>query len=84
MPRDTNITPDDDNALPNNKQEALHTAHADDQRVGGAVFLCATCSERPARPGKIRCQECLDAEWLRLRASDPDWYNRHKDYHRHG
>jgi len=50
----------------------------------GGVIRGATCGERPPRPGRLRCQECLDAEWLRLRASDPDWYARHKDYHRHG
>jgi len=61
-----------------------HGAHTPAGATGGDVFLCATCGERPARPDKIRCQECLDAEWLRLRASDPDWYARHKEYHRHG
>ncbi len=84
MPRDTTIMPDDDNARPDNKQEALHTAHADAQRVAADVFPCATCGERPPRPGRLRCQECLDAEWLRLRAKDPAWYERHKDYHRQG
>ncbi len=61
-----------------------HGAHTSAGSAASAVFPCATCGEWPARPGKIRCQECLDAEWLRLRASDPDWYERHKDYHRHG
>jgi len=61
-----------------------HGTHAPAGAAGGDISPCATCGKRPARPGKIRCQECLDAEWLRLRASDPDWYERHKDYHRHG
>jgi len=61
-----------------------HGAHTPAESAAGDIFPCATCGKRPARPGKIRCQECLDAEWLRLRASDPDWYERHKDYHRHG
>ncbi len=50
----------------------------------GDDFPCATCGERPPRPGRVRGQECLDAEWLRLRAKDPAWYECHKDYHRHG
>ena len=61
-----------------------HGAHTPAGSAGSAVFPCATCGERPARPGKIRCQECLDAEWLRLRVKDPAWYERHKDYHRPG
>ncbi len=62
-----------------------HGAHTPAEPVAnGNVFPCATCGERLPRPGKIRCQECLDAEWLRLRAKDPAWYERHKDYHRHG
>ncbi len=49
--------------------------HGDDttspaEPVSGTIS-CATCGERPPRPGRLRCQECLDAEWLRLRAKDP-------------
>lgn len=61
-----------------------HGDHTPAGAAGGDVFSCVTCGERPPRPGKLRCAEYLDAEWLRLRASDPDSYNRHKDYHRHG
>ncbi len=61
-----------------------HGGHPAGQLVAADGELCATCGERPARPGKIRCAECLDAEWLQLRASDPDWYERHKDYHQQG
>jgi len=69
------------------EQDDFTDDHGDHTPAGsttGAAFLCATCGERLPRPGRLRCQECLDAEWLRLRASDPDWYERHKDYHRHG
>ena len=82
MFRSTGIMPGDDSTLPGNKQEALQMVHAADEF--GAAIPCATCGERPPRPGRLRCQECLDAEWLRLRAKDPAWYERHKDYHRHG
>ncbi len=60
------------------------SAHRPDGSATGNVFPCATCGERPPRPGRLRCQECLDAEWLRLRAKDPAWYERHKDYDQHG
>ncbi len=46
--------------------------------------LCATCDAHPARFGGIRCQACLDAEWARLAAQDPDWYALHRVYHRQG
>ena len=61
-----------------------HGAHTPAGSAAGDASPCATCGERPPRPGKIRYQECLDAEWLRLRAKDPAWYERHKDYHRQG
>ncbi len=63
---------------------ADHGAHPPAEPVTGDVLLCATCGERPPRPGRLRCQECLDAEWLRLRAKDPPWDERHNDYHRRG
>lgn len=59
-----------------------HGTHALAQLVAGDVFPCATCDEHPARPGKLRCQACLDAEWARLHERDPAWYERHKEYHR--
>jgi hypothetical protein len=65
MPRSTDIMPDDDSTLPGNKQEAAHTAHTDAKIVANGTIPCATCDERPPRPGRLRCQECLDAEWLR-------------------
>jgi len=61
-----------------------HGAHTVGEIVADDTSPCATCGERPPRPGRLRCQECLDAEWLRLRAKDPAWYERHKDYHRPG
>ncbi len=75
MSRSTGIMPGDDSTLPGNKQEALQTAHADAEIV--AAIPCVTCGERPPQPGRFRCHECLDAEWLRLRAKDPAWYERH-------
>ncbi len=59
-------------------------AHTPAEPVTGDVFPCATCGERPPQPGRLRCQECLDAEWVRLRAKDPAWYERHHGDHRHG
>ncbi len=59
-------------------------AHTPAEPVTGDVFPCVTCGELPPQPGRFRCHECLDAEWLRLRAKDPAWYERQRDYQRHG
>jgi len=82
MFRSTGIMPGDDSTLPGNKHEALHTARTVAKIV--AAIPCATCGERPPQPGRLRCQECLDDEWVRQRAKDPPWYERHNDYHQHG
>ncbi len=42
---------------------------------------CATC-ERPAPPGKLRCDLCVSLEWENLKAADPAWYERHRMYRR--
>jgi len=58
-------------------------AHATAPHDAGDVGPCVTCGG-PLEPGRyVRCQECVDAEWARLRAKDPAWYQRHKEYHRH-
>jgi len=49
-----------------------------------AAIPCVTCGERPPQPGRFRCHECLDAEWLRLRAKDPPWCRSYHGDHRHG
>ncbi len=61
-----------------------HGAHTPAEPVAGVVGPCVTCGGPLERGRFVRCQECLDAEWLLLRAKDPAWYERHKDYHRHG
>ncbi len=46
------------------------------------VDTCATC-DRPAPPGKLRCDLCVSVEWDRLRAAHgDDWYTRHRAYRR--
>jgi len=60
IPCNTNIIPDDDSTLPDNKQDATPTA-----ATIVAAIPCATCGERLPQPGRLRCQECLDAEWVR-------------------
>lgn len=69
-----------------NKQGGFITAHGTQAAAPRVVDggSCATCDARPARFGGIRCQACLDAEWDRLAARDPEWYARHRVYHRQG
>jgi len=59
-------------------------AHTPAEPVTGDVFPCATCGERLPQPGRLRCQECLDDDWVRQRAKDPPWYERRHSDHRHG
>jgi hypothetical protein len=61
-----------------------HGAHAPATHDADDVGHCVTCGGPLERGRYVRCQACLDAEWLRLRAQDRQWYERHKDYHRHG
>jgi len=82
MFRNTGIMPGDDSTLPGNKHEALHTARTVAKVV--AAIPCTTCGERLPQPGRLRCQECLDAAWVRQHAKDLEWYERHNDYHRRG
>ncbi len=43
---------------------------------------CATC-ERPAPPGKLRCDLCVRVEWDTLRTEmGEEWYMRHHMYRR--
>jgi len=43
---------------------------------------CATCA-RPAPPGKLRCDLCIEEEWNKLRLKmGEDWYERHAAYRR--
>ncbi len=46
------------------------------------VETCATCA-RPAPPGKLRCDPCVEEEWNKLRVKmGEDWYERHAAYRR--
>ncbi len=50
--------------------------------VAGRADTCATC-ERPAAPGKLRCDTCVDDEYNHLRATfGEEWYDRHKQWRR--
>jgi len=69
-----------------NEQGGFITAHGTQAATPRVVDSgsCATCDAHPARFGGIRCQKCLDAAWERLAAQDPEWYERHRVYHRPG
>ena len=49
-------------------------------RARGASGRCPLCGQPTG--GLLVCPACADAEWERLRAADPAWYERHKQYHR--
>ncbi len=47
-------------------------------RARGASGRCPLCGQPTG--GLLVCPACADAEWERLRATDPAWYERHKQY----
>ena len=47
-------------------------------RARGVSGRCPLCGQPTG--GLLVCPACADAEWERLRAADPAWYERHKSY----
>jgi len=50
--------------------------------TGHQAETCATC-ERPAPSGKLRCDACIEQEWLGLEITmGMEWVHRHAAYRR--